>query len=120
VGAVSGAMRFTLAHEICHLLVDRKGSLPVAEVLGGAAPALSETRAEVFASHLLLPFAAVERQRANSHNLEDCIGRLTTSFGVSRSLAAGQLLWRYYNSLSLADRDWLGGVVNGRTSQVVR
>jgi hypothetical protein len=35
---VNGAMRFTLAHELCHLLVDRKGSLPVAEVLGGATP----------------------------------------------------------------------------------
>jgi Zn-dependent peptidase ImmA (M78 family) len=117
---LTGAMRFTLAHEICHLLVDRKGSLPVAEVLGGATPARSETRADIFASHFLLPFAAVERQRAHSYGFEDCIGRLTASFGVSRSLAAAQLLWRYYNSLSQTERDSLGRMITGHTPWVVR
>jgi len=30
--------RSTLAHEICHLLIDRERALPVSEVLGGGAP----------------------------------------------------------------------------------
>ncbi len=110
---LTAAMRFTLAHEICHLLLDRKGSLPVAEVLGGATPVRSETRADVFASHLLLPFEAVEQEHARSYSLEGCVGNLTASLGVSRMLAAAQLLWRYYNTLSTADRRWLQGVVFG-------
>ncbi len=39
--------RTTLAHELCHLLLDREGALPLAEVLGGAAPPGVERRARV-------------------------------------------------------------------------
>jgi hypothetical protein len=111
---LTAAMRFTLAHEMCHLLLDRKGSLPVAEVLGGATPVRSETRSDVFASHLLLPFEAVEQEHARSYSLEVCVGNLMVSFGVSRMLAAAQLLWRYYHTLPSADREWLRAVVSGQ------
>lgn len=47
--------RTALAHEICHLLVDREGALPMAEVLRGASPRWAEKRANAFAAELLLP-----------------------------------------------------------------
>lgn len=48
-------LRATMAHEICHLLVDRSGSLPLVEVLGGRTPEHVEQRARAFAAELLLP-----------------------------------------------------------------
>jgi hypothetical protein len=103
---LNGAMRFSLAHEICHLLVDRKGSLPVAEVLGGATPSRPENRANVFAAHFLLPLRAVEEAYIGSANVEDCLETLTSAFGVSRTLAGAQLKWRYYGSDVLSPADW--------------
>jgi len=38
-----------------HLLVDRKGFLPLVEVFGGYAPKGAERRANAFAAELLLP-----------------------------------------------------------------
>src|SRR5262249_45112049 len=42
--------RSSLAHEICHLLVDRRGSLPLTEALGGEVPEVPEQRANAFAA----------------------------------------------------------------------
>lgn len=47
--------RSTLAHEICHLLIDRTGALPLVEVLNASAPPNVEARAKAFAAELLLP-----------------------------------------------------------------
>ena len=47
--------RASLAHEIAHLLVDRTGALPLAEVLGGKTAPIAEARAGAFAAELLLP-----------------------------------------------------------------
>ena len=41
----SGRRRATLAHEICHLLVDRGSALPLVEVLGGRTAEHVERRA---------------------------------------------------------------------------
>ena len=49
----AGRRRATLAHEICHLLVDRSGSLPLVEVLGGRTAKHAEQRARAFAAELL-------------------------------------------------------------------
>jgi Zn-dependent peptidase ImmA (M78 family) len=50
-----GGRNFTLAHEICHLLIDRFSSLPLVEIFGGRLPAAPEKRANAFAAELLLP-----------------------------------------------------------------
>lgn len=51
--ATPNGRRSTLAHEICHLLIDRTRALPVAEVLGGEVDDESEKRANAFAAELL-------------------------------------------------------------------
>lgn len=85
-------IRATLAHEICHLLVDRETSLPLAEVLRGIAPRRPEQRARAFAAQLLLPKleASAEVRRATS--IVDAIEALRSRFGVSAVLAAWQIL----------------------------
>ena len=84
--------RATLAHELCHVLVDRHGSLPAAEVLGGAVPRLPEQRANAFAAEFLLPKSvAVERIR-KATDVARTIERLPEQFTVSRELAAWQII----------------------------
>ena len=59
--------RFTLGHEICHLLTDRAHALGLVEVLGGGMPNFVERRANAFAAELLLPrqLAASELRQSN-------------------------------------------------------
>jgi len=94
--------RATLAHEICHLLVDRQAMLPLAEVLTyGSGPESIEQRARAFAAEFLLPRAvAAERaHRADGRDRapEDIIDTLCGEYGVSREMAA----WQVRNS-----EDW--------------
>lgn len=58
--------RFTLAHELCHLLFDRgeEGRLAIAS--GPWAPRGMERRADAFAAMLLMPWPAVQRAAAQS------------------------------------------------------
>lgn len=100
--------RTTLAHEICHLLVDRDGALPMAEVLGGAAPRQPEQRARAFAAELLLPRMTAAVIARMSATLEEAVEQLTRQFEVSRELVA----WQIRNSparssLSQEDRAFL-------------
>jgi len=84
--------RATLAHELCHLLVDRDGALPLADVLGGRAAVLVERRANAFAAELLLPKLAVtDRPGAGPLIIDDC-RRLFRRYHVSRQLGAWQIL----------------------------
>jgi Zn-dependent peptidase ImmA (M78 family) len=88
----SGGRRATLAHELAHLLIDRKGSLPAAEVLGGSVPRYPEQRASAFAAEFLLPKAvAVERLRLTEDKMS-AVSWLLDHFWVSRELAAWQIL----------------------------
>ncbi len=48
-------IRFTLAHELCHLLVDRTAGADLALVSGPWAPIAIEKRANAFAAALLMP-----------------------------------------------------------------
>lgn len=59
--------RFTLAHELCHLLFDRgeEGRLAIAS--GPWAPRGMERRADAFAAMLLMPWPAVQRAVARSN-----------------------------------------------------
>lgn len=83
--------RFALAHEICHLLVDRQSALPAAEVLGGhVAPAI-EQRANAFAAEILLPRAAAARAYRQAAALEAAVKQLVVAFEVSRKVAKAQI-----------------------------
>jgi Zn-dependent peptidase ImmA (M78 family) len=92
-----GGRRATLAHELCHLLVDLGVDLPLAEVLGGTASTPHEQRARAFAAELLLPreIAAAElRTRMDAEGSPDLWGalsHLTSRYEVSKQLAALQI-----------------------------
>ena len=84
--------RATLAHELAHVLVDRHGSLPAAEVLGDDAPRYPEQRASAFAAEFLLPKSIAAERIRNATDVEDAILELRREFDVSRELAAWQVI----------------------------
>ncbi len=84
--------RSSLAHEMCHLLVDRKGSLPVAEVFGGEVPKVPEQRANGFGAELLLPRASALTTFVKVGDAEKALEQLAKSYNVSFEIAAWQLL----------------------------
>lgn len=104
--------RATLAHEICHLLVDREGGLPMAEVLGGMTPKALEQRAGAFAAEFLLPRSLAIEALRESDSVLSAIDILTKDFKVSKEVAA----WQIYNSdemqtLDPLDQDELARIV---------
>ncbi len=82
--------RSTLAHEICHLLRDRRTGLPLAEALGGAVPVDVEARARAFAAELLLPREAAA-QAWGTARIDTVVRRLKSRYGVSAEVVAWQL-----------------------------
>ena len=89
--ASSGRRRATLAHEICHLLVDRASSLPLVEVLGGRTAKHVEQRARAFAAELLLPREIAGQEFSDHEGDEAHAARsLRARFGVSSELLAWQ------------------------------
>jgi hypothetical protein len=82
--------RATLAHEICHLLVDRQRALPVAEVLGGFVPKDVEQRANAFAAELLVPRVAAGEAFASHGDPIDVVSELTSRYGASKEIVAWQ------------------------------
>jgi Zn-dependent peptidase ImmA (M78 family) len=84
--------RSSLAHEICHLLVDRKGSLPVAEVFGGEVPKVPEQRANAFGAELLLTRDAALTIFLRIRDVEEALGEIAKNYRVSFEVAAWQLL----------------------------
>lgn len=84
--------RMTLAHELGHLLLDRDGALPVAEVLGGRISESVESRARAFAAELLLPRkTAADAYAASPDNPDEVVSSLCSDYGVSREAAAWQI-----------------------------
>lgn len=81
----------TLAHEICHLLLDRDRTLPVVDVLNGGTPEKVEKRARAFAAELLLPRSSAADQFRVEGSVQEAVTNLSERFGVSRSLAARQI-----------------------------
>ena len=57
----SAGRRFTLAHELCHLLFDREAGRRLAIASGPWAPRDVERRANAFAAMLLMPVSLVQR-----------------------------------------------------------
>lgn len=84
--------RATLAHEVCHLIYDRKRSLPVADVMGGLGPQFAEKRANAFAAEFLLPRASAAAEvRSSSDDILTIAKRLERKFGVSRAIVRHQI-----------------------------
>ena len=111
--------RATLAHEICHLLVDRTSSLPLVDVLGGRTARHVEQRARAFAAELLLP-REVAGQKLSTHvgNEDHAVRSLRSRFGVSSELLA----WQVKNSeypLAPQTRQFLSKLVSN-PSEFVR
>jgi Zn-dependent peptidase ImmA (M78 family) len=84
--------RSTLAHEICHLLVDRARSLPLAEVLGGRAPAYAEQRANAFAAEFLLPRVEAATVLGRAGVASKLVTALKRRFDVSGQIVAWQAI----------------------------
>jgi Zn-dependent peptidase ImmA (M78 family) len=84
--------RATCAHELCHLLVDRRGGLPLAEVLGGSVPELIEKRASAFAAEFLLPQSIAYHTIVPADDVEKAISHTRRTFGVSAEIIAWQVV----------------------------
>jgi Zn-dependent peptidase ImmA (M78 family) len=95
--------RSTLAHEICHILVDLKGALPVVEVLGGDVPHSIERRANAFAAEFLLPRSAagiyveqalafVYQQEERNSVINRAINELAEKYGASQETTTWQVI----------------------------
>ncbi|WP_306215018.1 ImmA/IrrE family metallo-endopeptidase [Actinoplanes sp. RD1] len=84
-----GRQRFTLAHELCHVLFEDSGTLTVNEKQAAAeAPNLNELRADVFARHLLAPNGAVRKFWRSSdvssrRSMSATLGEFMLRFGMS-------------------------------------
>ncbi|MGE6606490.1 ImmA/IrrE family metallo-endopeptidase [Halomonas sp. NPDC076908] len=98
----------TLAHEICHLLLDRNTALPVVEVLNGNTPERLEKRARAFAAELMLPREVVAVEVRMTTSLEKAIAKLSQEYEVSESLVCWQVINSTgYDSLSEPEQRWL-------------
>lgn len=87
-----GGRNASVAHEICHLLLDREGALPVAEVLGGRVNPSVEARARAFAAELLLPRSRAGRlaEAQDVQHAEQIVRSLMARYRVSREIVAWQ------------------------------
>lgn len=90
----------TVAHEICHLLIDRRGALPLAEVLTRTSLPV-EARARAFAAEFLMPADAVAAAFASRTNPRRALKRLCRQFCVSPELVA----WQARNSGAALSRE---------------
>lgn len=82
----SEGFRFTLAHELCHILHDRQHGKSLAVVSGPWAAIELEKRANAFAAMLLMPRLSVQRKieslRLNVDSV-DAVGELASHFKTS-------------------------------------
>jgi Zn-dependent peptidase ImmA (M78 family) len=108
----AGGRRATLAHEICHLLIDRSTALPVVEILGGRIPNWVEMRARAFAAEFLVPRSAIRRIVADAPGIETALDEVVHNYRASAALAA----WHTLNSgayLTEPEKKWLRSVAGG-------
>ncbi len=86
---ISGRRRFTLAHELCHLLT---GDPVDVEVLSGQTEkAPAEHRADAFAAHFLAPDEGVRRAVGDLRFDEGLVRRLSRLFGMSHQAMTRRL-----------------------------
>lgn len=111
--STNNGYRSTLAHEICHLLVDRGRALPATEVLGGQSPKLAEQRANAFAAEFLLPREQAALACQNHPNIVQAATSLEQRFGVSREVVCHQIYNASFGQhLSNVDKRQLDGWKN--------
>lgn len=111
--ATAWGRRATLAHELCHFLIDRSLSLPLAEVLGGRSPYRLERRANAFAAELLLPRAAAREEYAKHRSAQPTLDSLCSRFGVGVTVAANQLKNADPRGITASERAHLEKLVKG-------
>jgi hypothetical protein len=93
----SPGARVTLAHELCHLLLDGGHALSAIEVLKARMPVGVEQRAKSFAGELLLPSSIAAQHWIEAGRPKDRAGlgvlleNLTDVFGVTWSVASWKL-----------------------------
>lgn len=110
--------RATLAHELCHVLVDASGALPLAEALGGRVPRSVEQRANAFAAELLAPQGELvmatrtHRPRGRAEWVQ-LVNSLVRAYDASREIVCWQLtngLDAAGEALSAPERDHLEAI----------
>ena len=103
----SRASRVTLAHEFCHLLLDRGHALSAVDVLNSRMPLHVERRAKAFAGELLLPSSVAadawfsEHSPRSPEKLKALIETLCRRYGITKSVAA----WKLEHGLHHRDID---------------
>ncbi len=98
--------RATVAHELCHVLIDRQTALPAVEVLGGRVSNRVEARARAFAAEFLAPRDSVAHIVRRSASIVTALEEAQEVYDVSVPLTA----WQITNSgvaLSARDRNLL-------------
>lgn len=91
--------RFTLAHELCHILFDRTRARKLSHVSGPWAPARIEKRANAFAAMFLASPAAIKQSLAGSSDSE--VRQLATDIGFGYSA----LIEHLYNADLIGDAE---------------
>jgi hypothetical protein len=92
-----GTVRITLAHELCHFLIDGEHALGAVEVLQSKMPVAIERRARAFAPEFLLPtFIAGQfwqqfGSRTDQEGVLTLLNHLCYTFKVSRSVASWKI-----------------------------
>lgn len=116
-----GGRRASLAHELCHLLVDRNDALPAAEVLlRGKGPRRPEQRANAFAAEFLVPSAeALDMTRSASPQTRadwiTLVDKIAHSFGASQTVVVWQILNAHEaagEAIALPAARWLKALVS--------
>jgi len=80
-------IRFTLAHELCHILFDRSRARPLTHSSTPWASPPIEQRANAFATMLLMPPRRAKLRAGNDRkNLKEAVGRLADKLKVSRTV----------------------------------
>ena len=81
-----GGQRFTIGHELCHILFDRSRARRITHVSGSWAPPGIEKRANAFAAYLLMPRELIMRHFSFDTLIRaDEIGRLAGILHVNES-----------------------------------
>jgi Zn-dependent peptidase ImmA (M78 family) len=92
----SGARRFTLAHELCHLILDREYGDELAIASGPWAPAAIEQRANAFAAAFLMPTWLLREGLANANAPADDPETIR-SVSAGLRVSVSSLVDRLYN-----------------------
>ncbi len=96
--ADSGRLRFVLAHELCHLLVDVDDERVLVSTQEDAGPRPGrpyedvEARASAFAAHFLAPRASVVALVSGDPTSEESVSSVARTLGLSRTTAINRIV----------------------------